>query len=66
MANFTPPGNGVSQGNFFLQKSHKLGVLMKNRLTKTVVVDKLTNISGSKFEIDRQTDRQTDRFFDTI
>ena len=27
VANFIPPANGTSQGNYFLPKSHKLAVL---------------------------------------
>ena len=46
-----PPANGASHGNYFLLKSHKLAFEEKKAYE---------NSSRS------ETDRQTDKFFDTI
>ena len=56
MANIIPPANRVSQGNYFLPKSHKLvnGSKLavfeeKNALTKTALAAKVANFFSNGF-----------------
>ena len=51
VANFIPPVNGASQGNYFLPKSHKLAVYeeRKKRLSKTALAAKVANFFSNGF-----------------
>ena len=58
MANFLPPANGASQGNYFLPKSHKLAVFeeKKNGLPKQLWQKKLQTFSnGIWFWLDERS-----------
>ena len=49
MANFILPANGVSQGNYFLPKSHKLAVFKKKQAYKTALAAKVANFFSNGF-----------------
>ena len=65
MANFIPPANGTSQGNYFLPKSHKLAVLEEKNKKQLWQLKVQAFFNGFWFWLDEKSnkDRQTNSGF---
>ena len=50
VANFIPPANGASQGNYFLPQSYKLAVFEEKIVLKTALAAKVANFFQMVFD----------------